>query len=60
MLERRIKRVCRARGIPLSRFGRDVMGDPRFVYELGEGRTPRPKTEARVVAALNRMEASHA
>jgi hypothetical protein len=58
MLEHRIKRVCRAQGIPFSRFGRDVMGDPTFVYELANGRIAQPKTERRVLAVSRRGGAS--
>jgi len=35
-----------------TRFGRDVVGDPRFVFDLRNGRDPRPATVARVRAYL--------
>ena len=35
-----------------TRFGRDVVGDPRFVFDLRKGREPRPRTVARVRAFL--------
>lgn len=35
-----------------SRFGRDVIGDPRFVFDLRRGREPRAATAARVLAAI--------
>ncbi len=35
-----------------ARFGRDVVRDPRFVFDLRKGREPRPATEARVRAFL--------
>lgn len=35
-----------------TRFGRDVVGDPRFVFDLRNGRDPRPRTVARVRAYL--------
>lgn len=35
-----------------ARFGRDVVHDPRFVFDLRKGREPRPATEARVRAYL--------
>lgn len=35
-----------------ARFGRDVMGDPRFVFDLRKGREPRRPTEQRVRAYL--------
>jgi len=34
------------------RFGRDAVGDPRFVFDLRKGRDPRPGTVARVRAYL--------
>ena len=40
------------RHIPPTRFGRDVVGDPRFVFDLRKGREPRPQTVARVRAYL--------
>jgi hypothetical protein len=35
-----------------TRFGRDALGDPRFVFDLRNGRDPRPQTVARVRAYL--------
>lgn len=35
-----------------TRFGRDVVGDPRFVFDLREGREPRQTTVERVRAFL--------
>lgn len=35
-----------------SRFGRDVAGDPRFVFDLRRGREPRAATKARVLAYI--------
>jgi len=35
-----------------TRFGRDAVGDPRFVFDLRNGRDPRPRTIARVRAYL--------
>ena len=34
--------------VPPARFGREVMGDPRFVFDLRNGREPRPQTIARI------------
>ena len=31
-----------------TRFGRDAVGDPRFVFDLRSGREPRPTTVERV------------
>ena len=35
-----------------TRFGREVVGDPRFVFDLRKGRDPRPSTVQRVRAFL--------
>ena len=37
---------------PPTRFGREAVGDPRFVFDLRKGREPRPGTEQRVRAFL--------
>jgi hypothetical protein len=37
---------------PPTRFGRDVVGDPRFVFDLRRGREPRERTVKRVRAYL--------
>ena len=39
--------------IPPTRFGRNAMGDPRFVFDLRKGRDPRPETVERVRAFLD-------
>lgn len=31
-----------------TRFGREALGDPRFVFDLRRGREPRPRTVQRV------------
>jgi len=50
MVERHLRRV----EVTPSRFGRDVAGDPRFVFDLRRGREPRPATEAKVRAFMLR------
>ena len=40
-------------GVPATRFGRQVMRDPRFVHDLRNGRRPRIGTERRVIAFLS-------
>ena len=52
MLLRQIERYIRQSGMPPARFGREAVGDPRFVHDLRLGREPRPKTAARVAAWL--------
>ena len=52
-LLRDIERYIRGRNTTPANFGRDVVRDPRFVFDLRKGREPRPKTEARVRAFLD-------
>ena len=42
-----------------TRFGREATHDPRFVFDLRNGRDPRAETAARVAAWLDRAEARH-
>jgi hypothetical protein len=51
-LLREVEKFLRQSDIPPTRFGRNVMGDPRFVFDLRNGRDPRPGTIARVRAYL--------
>ena len=39
-----------------TRFGRNVVGDPRFVFDLRRGRDPRPQTVERVLAYLETVQ----
>ena len=47
-LLREVEKFLRRRDIPPTRFGREAVGDPRFVFDLRRGRDPRPRTIARV------------
>lgn len=51
-LLREIEKFLRASRVPATRFGREVLSDPRFVFDLRNGREPRPLTVARVRAYL--------
>ena len=51
-LLRKVENFLRISEIPPTRFGREVMGDPRFVFDLRNGREPRPGTIRRVLAFL--------
>jgi hypothetical protein len=53
MLIRRIERFLRETQMPWTRFGRLAVHDPRFVEDLRNGRTPRPKMEKRVEHFMN-------
>ena len=52
MLLYRVERYLRTTRTPPARFGRDVLGDSRFVFDLRDGRQPRAKTERRVLAFI--------
>lgn len=56
-LLQRIEQHLRTRRVPPARFGRDALGDPCFVFDLRDGREPRPRTVTRVHAYLDRVEA---
>jgi len=56
-LRRRIELYLRRTSMTPTRFGRDAMGDPRFVLDLRNGRELREKTEKRAHAWLDRQEA---
>jgi 2,4-dienoyl-CoA reductase-like NADH-dependent reductase (Old Yellow Enzyme family) len=51
-LLREVEKFLRRNDTALTRFGRDVVGDPRFVFDLRNGRDPRPRTVERVLAYL--------
>jgi 2,4-dienoyl-CoA reductase-like NADH-dependent reductase (Old Yellow Enzyme family) len=52
-LLRRIERYLRTADMPATRFGREAVRDPRFVFDLRRGREPRPDMERRVIAWLD-------
>ena len=52
-LLREVEKFLRFSDVPPTRFGREAMGDPRFVFDLRRGREPRPETVARVLAFLD-------
>ena len=47
-LLREVEKFLRRSQTAPTRFGRDAVGDPRFVFDLRKGREPRPVTAARV------------
>lgn len=52
-----IEKYLRRTGVPPTRFGREAVGDPRFVDDLRRGREPRAATVSRVLAYLAAQEA---
>jgi len=51
-LLRDVEKFLRQNDTPPTRFGREAVGDPRFVFDLRNGRDPRPRTIERVRAYL--------
>jgi hypothetical protein len=51
-LLRDVEKFPRNSRVAPTRFGRDAVGDPRFVFGLRKGREPRAQTVARVLAYL--------
>jgi homoserine dehydrogenase len=47
-----IETFITARGWTPTRFGRQMAGDPLFVFDLREGREPRSDTRARILKAM--------
>lgn len=47
-----VEKFLRSSKIAPTRFGRDAVGDPRFVFDLRRGREPRAVTVKRVRAYL--------
>ena len=52
MLLHRIEKYLRATRTPPTRFGRDAVGDSRFVFDLRAGREPREATIQKVLCFL--------
>ena len=51
-LLREVEKFLRRYDTAPTRFGRDAVGDPRLVFDLRNGRDPRPRTVERVLAYL--------
>lgn len=60
MLLQRIENHLKVRRMPPTRFGREAVGDPSFVFNLRNGREPRASTVARVQAYLDARESQNA
>lgn len=54
MLLQRVEKHIKERRMPPTRFGREAVGDPRFVFDLRAGREPRRATVERVDRYLQR------
>lgn len=53
---RDVERFLKAEELSAARFGREVMGDPRFVFDLRRGREPKPQTIEKVKAYLESVK----
>lgn len=51
-LLRDVEKFLKVSNTPATRFGRQAMGDPRFVFDLRNGREPGVRTVNRVLAFL--------
>lgn len=56
MLLQRVEQHIKATRTPPTRFGRECVGDPRFVFDLRAGREPRSATVTKVERYLARAE----
>ena len=57
LIERRVERFLRRSGMSATRFGRNVVRDPRFVFDLRRGRRLGQPTLKKLVAWLDEQEA---
>nr|WP_294849278.1 hypothetical protein [uncultured Sphingomonas sp.] len=55
-LLRKIENYLKLTDTAPARFGRDAVGDPRFVFDLRNGREPRPATVLRVASYMEAMQ----
>lgn len=55
-LLRRVERYLRHSGTAPTRFGREAVRDPRFVFDLRQGREPRARVAERVSLYLDARE----
>ena len=53
MLLQRVEKYLRSTKTPPTRFGREVLGDSRFVFDLRGGREPRASTITKVSEFLD-------
>ncbi len=55
-LLRRVETYLKRSGTTATRFGRDAVRDPRFVFDLRRGREPGTRVSRRVCAYLESRE----
>ena len=59
MLIRKIEVFLRRTGMRATTFGRLAARDPRFVFDLRNGREPRTRTEKRMEHFMNTYHEDH-
>lgn len=52
----RVERYLRRSGVTAAGFGRASIGDPGLVRDLRNGREPKARTEARILAFIEAAE----
>lgn len=55
----KVEHFMEARGISPTRFGREYARDPRFVFELRDGREPRTTVRHRIISLIEKESVSH-
>lgn len=55
-LLREVEKFLSRSDTPPTRFGREAVGDPRFVFDLRRGREPRQRTVNRVLRYLEAVQ----
>ena len=59
MLLRKIEHHLKLTATSPASFGRACLGDPKFVFDLRNGREPRACTVSRVLAFMSELESPH-
>jgi len=60
VLLEQVEQFIKRRRMAPTRFGREAVGDPKFVFQLRDGREPRRRTVRRVLDYLDRSPAEEA
>lgn len=58
MLLREIEHHLKLTDTSPTSFGRACLGDPKFVFDLRNGREPRPRTGSKVMSFISSVKAS--
>ncbi len=52
-LKAKIEQYLKATGTPATRFGREVVRDPRLVHDMRRGREIGPRVAKRIIAFID-------